>query len=133
MIRCVLVLFLLGVFAINAQAQDALSQSYTPPGPPSQYDGSSLILRFVVIVIVVFGICAGIIWYARSLKKMPVQNPANAGRMVLESTLLLDRRSAVHIVKVDGQDVAITTDASGIKSVVVLTEPFEQALDAAEK
>jgi len=133
MMRRALVLFLLGAFAIDARAQGALSQTYAPPGPPSNYDGSSLILRFVVIVVVVFGICAGIIWYARSLKRVPVQNPKNAGRMVLESTLLLDRRSAVHIVKVDGQDVAITTDASGIKSVVVLTEPFEQTLDAAEK
>ena len=75
--------------------------------------------------------CGGVVWFARRAARPTGLKGDGGGRLRHEASLALDRRSAVHLVSVDGQTVAVTTDATGLRSVVVLSEPFEAALEAA--
>ena len=58
------------------------------------------------------------------------RGPGPAGRLALEGSLALDRRSTLHLVRVDGLTVAVTTDATGLRALVLLSEPFGDMLDA---
>jgi hypothetical protein len=80
------------------------------------------------LVGVLLMLCLGVLWYARNSRKVPTPHTTPSSLMELQGTLLLDRRAALHMLRVDGHDVAVTTDASGLKSVVVLTEPFDPTL-----
>ncbi|MBX9625304.1 MAG: hypothetical protein K2X82_15970, partial [Gemmataceae bacterium] len=68
---------------------------------------------------------------ARRANRPPAAPAGSAGRLVLDGTLPLPRRCAVHLVKADGHAVAVTTDATGLRSMVLLSEPFQTVLDEA--
>jgi hypothetical protein len=58
-------------------------------------------------------------------------NPA--GRIHHEGSLQLDRRSTIHLMRVDGQTIAVTTDGTGLRSVVLLSEAFDPVFEEANK
>jgi uncharacterized iron-regulated membrane protein len=127
----VLALVVLLVAAPVLWAADAPGLQYTPPEAPAAPNPAALVLRLVGLTAALLGLCAVVLWLARRANRHPTAKDA-AGRMQHEGTLALDRRCAVHLIRVDGQAVAVTTDATGLRSVVVLTEPFESALTAAD-
>ncbi|MBY0456087.1 MAG: hypothetical protein K2V38_01985 [Gemmataceae bacterium] len=112
---------------------------YAPPVAPAAPDLGGLILKLVLMTLALVALCVGVVWFARRANR-PVGVTGKGkgdgkgdGRLVLQGTLALDRLSAVHLVAVDGQTVAVTTDASGLRGLVLLSEPFQPALDAAEQ
>lgn len=106
---------------------------YAPPAAPGPPDVSGLIVRLGLITAALVGLCVGVLWFARKANRPAGGAGDGAGRIILEGTLALDRTCAVHLVAVDGLTVALTTDATGLRSMVVLSEPFAAALDAAQQ
>jgi hypothetical protein len=72
-----------------------------------------------------------VLWFARRAAFPRGLKGDGGGRLRLEGSLVLGRHCTVHLVRADGQTVAVTTDATGLRSVVVLSEPFDVALAAA--
>jgi hypothetical protein len=102
---------------------------YTPPPPPAPPSASGLVFKMVALTALMLSVCGAVLWFARRAGAQPV-GPGPAGRMALEGSLALDRRSTLHLVRVDGLMVAVTTDATGLRALVLLSEPFGDMLDA---
>jgi hypothetical protein len=103
---------------------------YTPPTAPAAPDVAGLIFRLFGLTAAMIVLCGGVVWLVRRVKQ-PAAAKGDPTRLRHEGSLPLDRRCAVHLVNADGHTVAVTTDATGLRSLVVLSEPFEQALDDA--
>jgi hypothetical protein len=104
---------------------------YAPPAAPAPPDTAGLVLRLGALTAALVAVCGAVIWFARRANRPTGLKGDGGGRLRHEASLALDRRSAVHLVSVDGQTVAVTTDATGLRSLVVLADPFETALEAA--
>jgi hypothetical protein len=117
-------------FATAALADDPLT--YTPPERPAAPDPSGLLLRLVLVTAGALAVCAVVMWLARRSQRVAARADPD-GRLRHEGSLALDARSAVHLIRVDGQQVAVTTDATGLRSIVLLSEgeSFAAALAAA--
>jgi hypothetical protein len=66
-------------------------------------------------------------WLARRNNR-PAAFAGGGGRMQHEGSLTLGRGCALHVLRVDGQTVAVTTDTTGLRSIAILSEPFEAVL-----
>ncbi|AMV25030.1 hypothetical protein VT84_11580 [Gemmata sp. SH-PL17] len=106
---------------------------YAPPTAPAPPDIGALVLRLILMTVVLIGLCAVVLWLARRLNQPMGGAGDGGGRLKHEGTLALDRVCAVHILSVDGQTVAVTTDGTGLRSMVVLAEPFDAALNEANE
>lgn len=102
---------------------------YTPPAPPAPPSAAGLVFKMVALTALMLCVCGAVLWFARRAGSQSA-GPGPAGRMVLEGSLALDRRSTLHLIRVDGLTVAVTTDASGLRAMVLLSEPFGDMLDA---
>lgn len=107
--------------------------AYEPPTAPPPPDAAGLVVRLFALTAVALAACGGVVWLARRAGRAnrPATDPGAAGRLVLDGTLALDRRCSVHLVRADGHTVAVTTDATGLRSLVLLSEPFQTMLDEA--
>lgn len=119
-------------------AQAFAGFDYTPPAAPAPPDVGGLVTRLILITLTMVGLCAGVMWFARRANRPAGGTGDGGGRLKLEGSLPLDRTCAVHLIAVDGQTVALTTDGTGLRSLVVLSEQFEaaqfeSALDAAQE
>ena len=101
---------------------------YTPPSPPA-LDPVQVLLRLVALTLVTLLICGGVIWWARRAGRVRAAAGNAAGRLKLDGQIPLDGRSTLHVVRVDGHPVVVTTDATGLRSIVPLAERFEAALE----
>lgn len=106
------------------------SLEYAPAAPPAPPDAAGLVFRLFALTAALLTACAAVVWLARRAARPP-ELKGDGTRLKHEASLPLDRRSAVHLVTVDGQTVAVTTDATGLRSLVLLSEPFDAALEAA--
>lgn len=109
----------------------AADLDYTPPAAPGPPDAAGLIFRLVGMTVALLVLCGGILWFARRATRPTDLKGDGGGRLKHEGSLVLNRRCAVHLLRVDGQSVAVTIDATGLRSLVLLSEPFEEALEAA--
>lgn len=125
--------FALAALVLSAAPALAGGFEYAPPTAPGPPDVSGLIVRLGLITAALVGLCVGVLWFARKANRPAGGTGDGDGRIKLEGTLALDRTCAVHLIAVDGLTVALTTDASGLRSMVVLSEPFDAALDAAQQ
>ena len=104
---------------------------YAPPVAPAAPDLGALVLRLVLLTAAMVGLCVAVLVFARRANRPAGGAGDGGGRLVLDATLPLDRTSAVHIVAVDGQQVAVTTDATGLRGLTLLAERFDDALAGA--
>lgn len=109
--------------SLTLLALDGLS--YAPPAQPAAPDLGGLVLRLILLTAALIGLCVAVLWFARRANRPAESVGAESGRLKHEGTMALDRACAVHLITADGQTVAVTTDATGLRSIVVLTEPFE--------
>ena len=123
-----LALFVLLLFSLPAFA-DSEAFPYTPPTAPPPPDILGAIVRLVGLTVITLLICGGVIWWARRATRKRLLATNTAGRLVLVGSLPLDARNAVHLLKVDGHPVIVTTDALGLKSIVPMAPAFDVALD----
>jgi hypothetical protein len=129
--RLLLVVVLLLAIASPALALPG-DLEYTPPAAPAPPDAVGLVFRLVALTLGLLALCAVVLWFARRATRPGGLKGDGGGRLQHEGSLPLDRRSSVHIVRADGTTVAVTIDATGLRSMVLLSEPFEDALEAAE-
>ncbi len=102
--------------------------SYTPPAAPTPPDPANLLTRLLLMTTGVMVLCAVVLWLARRAQRGPTGKGDPTGRFQLDGSLAIDRRSAVHLIRVDGQAVAVTTDATGLRSITLLSESFDTTL-----
>jgi len=128
--------FAFALLALLALAFPVAAQSsafpYSPPTAPPPPDLFGVALRLVGLTVITLLVCGGVIWWARRATRKRMLAANTAGRLVLEGRLPLDARSAIHLIRVDGHPVVVTTDATGLKSIVPVQPTFDAALDAAE-
>jgi hypothetical protein len=125
------ILFLPLLAAADSPVDNALK--YTPPDVPAAPDPAGLLFRLIGLTAGLLCLCGVVIWIARRSNRFAGLKGDGGGRIRHEGTLNLDRRSAVHIIRVDEQTIAVTTDATGLRSVVVLSEPFEKVMEEVEE
>ncbi|AWM37263.1 hypothetical protein GobsT_47930 [Gemmata obscuriglobus] len=128
MTRTVLALAALLASTAHALAGDGFD--YAPPVAPAPPDLGGLVTRLLLLTLALVGLCAGTVWWARRANRPAGGAGDGGGHLKLEGSLPLDRTCAVHLIAVDGQTVALTTDGTGLRSLVVLSETFETALEA---
>ncbi|MBN9119001.1 MAG: flagellar biosynthetic protein FliO [Planctomycetes bacterium] len=128
--RAPLALVLALVFARSASANPT-GLDYAPSAAPEPPDAAGLVLRLAALTAGLLAMCGGVVWFARRAARPANLKGDGGGRLRHEASLPLDRRSAVHLVSADGQTVAVTTDATGLRSSVLLSEPFEPVLEVA--
>ncbi len=120
-------LFTLIAFALLAAPAAAAEFPYTPPAAPPPPDPTGLLFRLVALTAGTLAVCGGLIWATRRVTR-PAAGPTN-DRLVVESSLTLNSRAGVHVLKADGQAVAVTTDATGIRAIVILGEKFDDLVE----
>ncbi len=129
MIRAAAALVIVLLAAVAALADPPGGElKYTPPAAPAPPDPTGLLLRLFGLTAGMVALCAGSVWLARRVNRPRAAAGApGADRIRHRGSLMLDRRGTVHLYDVDGQAVAVTTDASGLRSIVVLSEPLDAA------
>lgn len=126
--------FSFALFALFALTLPAVAQSpiqYSPPTAPPPPDLLGVALRLLGLTLLTLVICGGVIWWARRATRKRVLAANTDGRLVLEARLPLDARNALYLLRVDGHPVVVTTDVTGIKSIVPMQPTFDAALDEA--
>jgi hypothetical protein len=108
----------------------AADLEYTPPAVPAPPNAAGLVFRLVGMTLALLVLCGGVLWFARRAMRPTDLKGDGGGRLRHEGSLVLNRRCTVHLLQVDGQTVAVTIDATGLRSMVLLSEPFEAALEA---
>jgi hypothetical protein len=128
------VLLPLGLLLALAGAAPAAPNEldYAPPTPPAPPDALGLVVRLVGMTAGLLVLCGAVLWFARRAARPAGLKGDGGGRLRHAGALALNRTCTVHLVRADGQTVAVTTDATGLRSVVVLSEPFDAALAAAD-
>lgn len=125
--------FAFALLASLALAVPAFAESdafpYSPPTAPPAPDLFGVLLRLGGLTALTFAICGGVIWWARRATRKRLLAANTAGRLVLEGSLPLDARNAVHLLRADGHPVVVTTDATGLKSIVPMQPSFDAALE----
>lgn len=107
--------------------------TYTPPAPPGPPDVAGLVVRLFGLTAGTIAVCGGILWAVRRMNRLQAPNVGPADRLRHDGSLAIDRRCTVHLIHADGHAVAATTDASGLRSLVLLSDPFEKVLNEAEQ
>ncbi len=102
-----------------------LTEGYSPPTAPAPPDAMGLLFRLVGLLALTLAICGGILLWARRLNRVAGADATGSPRLRKKSSVALDARCAVHLVEVDGQTVAVTTDATGVRSMALLSEPMD--------
>jgi flagellar biogenesis protein FliO len=101
---------------------------YKAPNLPEVPNPQALLGRLFMGTIVVLGLSVLSIWVMR--RWLPGQVPAHAAPrdMRLIETLHLGNRSSLHLVHLGQREILVGVDAGGIKSIVPLSKPFDDAL-----
>ena len=68
----------------------------------------------------------------RKANRAKLSGKADAERLRAEGTLALDARTRLHVIRVDGQQVVVTTDATGLRSITPLQDRFDAVLNEEE-
>ncbi len=130
---------MLGGVALPPEAPPAAAEAqkgsldYVPPSWPEPPDARAMLTRLGVGTAVVLALCVGTLFVCRRwLRRLPGPGAANT-RMTLVETLPLGNRCQVHLVRVGKQQVLVGLDAGGLKSLVALPEPFDDALAEAQQ
>lgn len=115
------------LFAAPAFAEP-LSAGFVKPAAPAPPNPTGLLVRLFGLTAGTLALCGGVLWLARRTARIRTADADGGGRMKHLGSLTLDRRSTVHVISVDGQQVTVTVDQTGLRSMVVLSEAFPDAL-----
>lgn len=99
---------------------------YVPPTAPTPIDPVAILGKLVGLTAFALAVCLGLAWANRRVKAH--RTKGQPGRLEHRGSLTLTARQAVHLIRVDEHLVALTTDATGVRSMAVLSEPFEDVL-----
>jgi flagellar biogenesis protein FliO len=102
--------------------------AYVPPSLPDAPSPRGMLLRLGLGTFLVLILCAGTLWVGkRWIQVSPVGGSAGTLLRVVE-TLPLGNRCALHLVTAGTRQILVGMDASGLKAMIPMTEPFENTL-----
>jgi flagellar biogenesis protein FliO len=102
--------------------------TYTQPDWPEPANHQGMFLRLGLGTLVVLGLCAGTIFVCKRWLSGPAPSAKTNGQLHLIETLALGQRCWMHLVHVGTQSVLVGGDASGVKTIVPLSESFATTL-----
>lgn len=129
------VLLLTTASAVSAEELSAQSEApasglnldYSPkwPEPP---DTGAMLLRLGFGTVVTLGLCVGTIVFGRRwMQRLPTMTAAR--KLQIEECLSLGHRASLYLVKIGESRLIAGTDASGLKSLLVLPTAFQDVFD----
>jgi flagellar biogenesis protein FliO len=117
----------------KAEAKDKKSLEYVAPTLPEAPSPTQMLIRLGVGTSIVLGLCVATLF---GIRRWLYPTPANGSlprEMRLMETLQLGNRCALHLVHLGKQPVLVGVDAAGIKTIVPMATPFEEALNEVEE
>jgi flagellar biogenesis protein FliO len=116
----------------KAEAKKSAKDDYVAPQVPDMPNPQTMLTKLALGTLLVLGLSvASIVAMRRWLQ--PAEAARNGPRsMKLLETLPLGNRCSLHLVHLGKREVLIGVDAAGIKTIVPLTEPFEEVLQETE-
>lgn len=121
----IVLIIVFGLLTSQVHAADP-DPIYTPPQAPGPIDPATILIKLAAITAIALTICVLTVVFFR--KRMAGRTKGIPGRLTHRGMLALSGRTAVHLIKADEHLVAVSTDSSGLKSMVILSEPFEDVL-----
>lgn len=101
---------------------------YEPVAMPEPIDLGSLATRLILGTVTVLVMCVVSLKFAKPWLAGGAMTPKATGELKIVDTLLLPNRSRVHLVEVRKRLLVVGIDATGLKSIQPLNEPFSAAL-----
>jgi flagellar biogenesis protein FliO len=115
---------------LGAPAESAANDAaaYTTPEKPEPSNSGMLLLRLVLGTVLVTTLSIGILWSAK--RWLTRGTPASRGNQQLRlvESLQLNYRCSIHLLQAGSCQVLAAVDASGVKTLIALSEPFENTL-----
>lgn len=110
-----------------AARETGVDFSYSPnwPEPP---DTSGMLLRLAFGTVVTLGLCVATLLAGRRWLQRP-GDPSSAKKLQIEESVVLGHRATLFLVKVGDTHLVAGTDATGLKSLLVLPTSFTDVLD----
>lgn len=105
---------------------------YVPPETPEIPSTRALFLRLGGMTAVVLVLGVGVLVGGRHWLRGVAPARAGGGALRLVETLNLGNRCNLHLVQIATRQILVGADATGIKSVVTLTDDFEHYLGERE-
>jgi flagellar biogenesis protein FliO len=105
-------------------ARSAGDLHYVPPELPEVPSTRALFLRLGGMTAVVLVIGVGVLVAGRHWLRGMAPARSATGQLRLVETLLLGNRCHLHLVQIATRQILVGADATGIKSVVTLTDDF---------
>ncbi|SRR5579871_3795282 len=110
----------------SADQQDPWA--YNPPSLTDGPDARAMLLRLGMGTVIVVALCIGTLWLGkRWLQVAPTPAVGERQLGVLEA-LPLNHRCCVYLIRAGSHQLLAGVDSSGLKALVPLVAPFEQAL-----
>jgi flagellar biogenesis protein FliO len=106
--------------------------AYEPPSWPEPPDPSAMLLRLAAGTAVVLVLCVATLWLLRRWLGGGTASAGDRGQLKLIEMLPVGPRRALALIKAGNHQVVIGIDHTGLKSALLLQEPFENALAAAQ-
>lgn len=114
----------------GAEPQDPWA--YNPPPLTEGPDVRAMLLRLGVGTVVVVALCVGTLWLGKRWLQVAPTPAAGERQLGVLETLALSNRCCVLLIRAGTHQLLAGVDSSGLKALVPLVEPFEQALNDAQ-
>lgn len=119
----------LGLATTGPAWAESVINEYTRPTAPPSLDPVGVVLRLVGLTVVTVLVCGGVLWWGRRAGRIKSAAASPSTRLQLDGHLTLDTRAKLFLLRADGQQVIVTTDATGLRSIVPLQDRFEAVAD----
>lgn len=115
-----------------AQAAEVDLEKYKDPMFPEPADLQNLGMRLVLVTAGVLAACViSLVVAKRCFGVSRIARSGDAKMRVLE-TLPLNNRCRLQLIQADGHKILVGVDAAGLKSVLLLQDPFKATLESLE-
>jgi hypothetical protein len=106
---------------------------YTPSPLPESPSTRAMFVRLGGMTVVVLVLAVGVLACGKFWMRGFAKNGVSNGNLALVETLQLGNRCCLHLVQLSSRQVLVGADATGIKTVVPLPDPFDNCLSDAEQ
>ena len=106
----------------------AFEENYTPPVWPDSPLGSALLWRVALLFGLLLVMLLALMWWFRPLPSASRETPGNGLQVV--ASLGLGAGCSLHLLEFEDSNFVVGVDASGLKMIHPLNEPFSQLVDA---
>lgn len=105
--------------------------AYTPPSLPDAPSAKSMLTRLGLGTFLVLALCVGTLWVGKRWLRVPSAGTGAGSHLKVIETLPLGGRCLLYLVSAGNKQILVGVDSGGLKTLMPLPEPFENALDEA--